>query len=126
MFYFARMLEKIRLHARGELREDFHGNIGRGADGLCCNFLRVEHEGLKERTLAGGSNEEILEWCFANGRRLNDRDIVVWNGFVSKLGWKDRVSERLANLKKEGGLEGRTDIETMFQYFEVDEGRASR
>lgn len=30
MYYFARMLDKIRLHARGELRSDFHENLGTG------------------------------------------------------------------------------------------------
>ncbi|MDB6017894.1 MAG: hypothetical protein JWR19_2383 [Pedosphaera sp.] len=32
MAYFSRMLDKIRLHAKGELRPDFHANLGRGAD----------------------------------------------------------------------------------------------
>jgi hypothetical protein len=28
MIYFPRMLDKIRLHARGELHEDYHKNFG--------------------------------------------------------------------------------------------------
>ena len=28
MMYFPRMLDKIRLHARGELHEDYHENLG--------------------------------------------------------------------------------------------------
>src|SRR3954470_23786289 len=28
MMYFPRMLDKIRLHARGELTEDYHRNLG--------------------------------------------------------------------------------------------------
>jgi hypothetical protein len=28
MLYFPRMLEKIQLHARGELHEDYHDNLG--------------------------------------------------------------------------------------------------
>jgi Domain of unknown function (DUF5069) len=40
MMYFPRMLDKIRLHARGELDEDYDENLGhpKAADGLCCNF----------------------------------------------------------------------------------------
>jgi gluconokinase len=39
--YFARMLDKIRLYAAGNLRADFHANLGTGSDGLCCRFLEV-------------------------------------------------------------------------------------
>jgi hypothetical protein len=31
--------------------------------------------------LQGGTDEEILEWCFEKGRRLNQGDLVVWNVF---------------------------------------------
>lgn len=66
LLYFPRMLDKIRLHSRGELAEDYHKNLEgvKAADGVCCNFLRVHYRDLRERTLAGGSDEEILEWCF--------------------------------------------------------------
>ena len=39
--YFPRMLEKIQLHARGELHEDYHDNLGapRTLDSACCNFF---------------------------------------------------------------------------------------
>jgi len=41
MMYFPRMLDKIRLHARGELHEDYRENFGalKAADGVCCNFF---------------------------------------------------------------------------------------
>lgn len=123
MAYFPRMLDKIRLHAKGELQSGYHENLGKGADGRCLGFLRVEYETLKQRVLAGGTDEEILEWCFVSGRRLNEGDIIVWNGFITKLGWKDFVSERLQQVKAENGLAGRDDILTMPDFFEVDEGR---
>lgn len=69
MMYFPRMLDKIRMHARGELAEDYHSNLGRArtADGACSNFLRVKYSNLRDRVLTGGSDEEILEWCYENG-----------------------------------------------------------
>jgi Domain of unknown function (DUF5069) len=71
MRYFARMLDKIRLHAASELSEDYHANLGKrqAADGACCTFLRVNYDDLRERVLQGGTNEEILEWCYSRGRR---------------------------------------------------------
>src|SRR5437667_6217776 len=78
MMYFPRMLDKIRLHARGELHEDYHKNLGatKAADGACCNFLRLNYVDLRERVLQGGTDEEIIEWCFEKGRRLNEGDLV--------------------------------------------------
>jgi Domain of unknown function (DUF5069) len=40
MMYFPRMLGKIRLHARGELTEDYHASLGEGFDKRCVGFLR--------------------------------------------------------------------------------------
>lgn len=121
--YFARMLDKIRLFERGELPVDYHRNLGNGMDGICLNFLRVNYAGLKEQVLAGGTDEEILEWCFANGRRLNEKDIWVWNQCTTRVGWRDQATARLEKYKAESGLAHRTDIVTMMDYFDVDEGR---
>jgi hypothetical protein len=125
MMYFPRMLDKIRLHARGELGEEYHENLGgqRTADGACCNFLRVSYPELVARVKQGGSDEEIMEWCFEKGRRLNDGDFRVWNGFVSKLGWNDFASPMLDEAKQEHGIADRTDIRTITDLIDFDEGR---
>ena len=125
MFYFGRMLDKIRLHARGELDPDYHANLGatRAADGWCCGFLRIEYSELKERVLQGGSDLEILHWCFEKGRRLQAVDVMIWNEFARKLGWNDPASPVLEKYKAGSGLANRNDIATMMDYFEVDEGR---
>jgi len=125
MLYFPRMLDKIRLHARGGLHEDYLKNFGvpRTLDGACCNFLRVHHRDLCERVKQGGTDEEILEWCFEKGRRLNEGDLFVWNGFVSKLGWRDSYSSVLEERKKRGGIADRTDILTIPDLIDFDEGR---
>jgi gluconokinase len=104
MHYFPRMLDKIRLFAKGEFHPDFHANLGRGADGFCTQFLRVDYVRLKERVLAGGTDEEILEWCFKIGRELNANDIWIWNQGISRLGWRDLASPRLKKLKEQSGL----------------------
>ena len=125
MIYFARMLDKIRLHAAGNLREDFCDNLGSGFDSRCVNFLRVDYQALVTRVLQGGSDEEILNWCFESGRKLSEGDIFIWNQYLSKVGWNDSLSETLIRRKKESGLEGRDEIQTMLEYFEYDEGRKS-
>src|SRR6476620_10861912 len=80
--YFARMLNKIRLHAAGTLRLDFHANLGSGFDGRCCRFLEIDYAALWERVLAGGADEEILAWCFSRGKRPTEEQVLVWNKFM--------------------------------------------
>lgn len=127
LMYFPRMIDKIRLHARGELGADYHDNLGKpqSGDGMCCNLLRVDHAALAEHMLAGGTDEEILEWCYATGRRLNEGDVMVWNGFISKLGWNDFGTPFLEEAKQEGGLTDRADITTIPDLIDLDEGRIS-
>jgi hypothetical protein len=86
-------------------------------------FLRVSFADLQERVLAGGADEEILEWCFEKGRRLNEGDLKVWNGFISKLGWNDYAAPTLERLKNEFGVGHRKDIQTLPDLIDLDEGR---
>ena len=123
LVYFGRMLDKIRLHARGELPEEYRPNLGKGFDSKCVDFLRIDYATLAERVKEGGSDEEILAWCFERGRKPNEREMHFWNEFMRKCGWNDEISETLIRRKKEGGLADRADIETMFQFIDADEGR---
>src|SRR5688572_24982472 len=91
--FFGRMLDKIRLHARGELPADY--NRGTGFDGRVCCFLRVEYSSLVQRVLAGGSDEQILGWCFTAGRRPSEEEVLIFNAFLSKRGWRDETSGEL-------------------------------
>ena len=62
--FFGRMLDKIRLYAQGKLPDDY--NRGVGLDGQCLRFLQIDYDALVRRVLLGGTDEEILEWCFEN------------------------------------------------------------
>jgi len=122
--YFGRMIDKIRAHAAGRLPGDYQPNLGKGFDARCCRFLRMDYNILVQRVLQGGNDEEILQWCFANGRKPDAEDIFVWNEFMRKVGWNDDTSETLMRRKKEAGMAGRSEIRTMFEFIDVDEGRS--
>ena len=127
MMYFPRMLDKIRLHAREELIEDYHPNLGKtnAADGACTNFLRVGYAELRDRVLAGSSDEEILEWCFEKDRRLNEDDLLIWNGCVSKLGWRDFATPTLERQKEKYGFTDRTEHENIPDVMDLEDGRTT-
>ena len=126
LVYFGRMLDKIRLRAQDKLPADYHQNLGIGFDARCCNFLHVKHEDVVARVKLGGTDEDVLQWCFENGRKPSDEEIEIWNGFMCKRGWRDESSGRLAQRLKDSGLTQRTDIQTMFDYIDADEGRPPR
>src|SRR5215467_11756346 len=99
LFYFGRMLDKIRLHAKGELPSDYHENLGKGFDEKCVTFLRVDYDELVERVKKDRRDEEILEWCFTVGHQPTENEVYVWNEFMRKRGWNDEVSKILERRK---------------------------
>lgn len=129
LIYFARMLDKIRLKAAGELPPGYFTGLEPDPtvfDARCTRFLGVNYDELVDQTLKGGSDEEILEWCFERGRRPNEEEIEIWNAFISKRGWRDAGSEELAASIKEAGLADRQDIQTWVDFHDAEEGRKPR
>ena len=128
--YFGRMLDKIRLHAVGNLPGDYIDNLGDSKPGMfdtrCCSFLRVSHAAISKRALEGGTDAEVLAWVEAKGGARTDDECLVWNSFLMKRGWHDPAAntETLRRRIREAGLEGR-GIETFFDYIDADEGRDS-
>jgi gluconokinase len=124
---FGRILDKIRhQHEKGHLPAGYHLGLiegGRTFDDRICRFLNVSFDNLTRRTLEGGSDEEVLEWCFLNGQRPNSEQIEIWNTFMAKRGWRDSASAGLERQKAEAGLAHRDDIQVFFDLMDVEEGR---
>ena len=125
LVYFARMASKIRLQAVGQLPSAYLENLGTGFDGRCCRFLGVEYSAVRELIIEGLSDKDALAWCFEHGTRPSEEQILVWNSFMRKRGWRDEDggSATLKRNKEASGLADRDDIQTTFDYFEVDEHR---
>jgi gluconokinase len=124
---FARVLDKIRLAAAGKLPAGYHVGIvpgNRTFDDRLCKFLGVDFDALSARTLAGGSDKEILEWAFAHGRQPDAEQIEVWNAFLTKRGWRDPATTGFEKSKADAGLADRAEILTFFDLMDAEEGRA--
>jgi hypothetical protein len=129
LYHFGRMLDKIRCHLREKLPEEYRPNFGLsvGLDGMLCGMLGVAHADLIERMSGGGTDEEILEWCYARGTRLNRAQIHIWNEFARKVGWNDRVAQFLWKVKAEDGTTAETaELSTAFELMDYREGRSRR
>jgi hypothetical protein len=125
--YFGRMLDKIRLQAAGRLPAGY--NLGTEDwwfyDARCVRFLGVDYGPLRERVLLGDSDEEVLQWCFREGRKPNEEQVEIWNAFMAKRGWRDDASGGLEEVKCESGFAERNDIKTWFDLFDADESKST-
>ena len=127
LVYFGRMLDKIRLAAAGKLPEGWQAMRGAPTkatfDARCCAFLHIDYAALEAETLQGGkSDEDLLAWAFAQGRKPGEEEVEVWNAFMLKRGWRDAGTQRLNERLVEIGLPPGTVL-TMFEYIDLDEGR---
>lgn len=92
-------------------------------DWRCCQFLKVDYAAIEAETLKGDkTDEELLEWAFLHGRRPDAQEIEMWNGFMTKRGWRDAGTQRLNERLEEIGLPAGT-VQTMFEFIDLDEGR---
>lgn len=123
LLYFPRLCNKVRLMQTGELREDFHGNLGLGMDQWICQFLGVAYQDLRSQIEAGASDEEALAWARKNGVKREDFILDWFNSYLRNRGFRDDMSGRLAERKAETPETDREDILSFMDYIEVDEGR---
>jgi gluconokinase len=122
LVYLGRLCDKIRLHAAGRLPADYQPNLGKGFDARACAFLRVGYGALRDRVLAGATDEAVVAWAWDTGGRRTDEECEVWNFFMLKRGWRDATTPTLRQRIVEYGLAGRP-IETWFDLNDCDEGR---
>jgi len=121
--YFGRMIDKIRLKAAGRLPKGYFTGTDDPThfDSRCTKFLRISYDAVVSRTLEGGTDDEILDWCLSNGSRPSAEEIEVWNAFAEKRGWRDVASEELSIQKEKSGFADRDDIQTWFDLHRAEE-----
>ena len=124
LVHFGRMLDKVRLHAAGQLPPAWVASKGipNSFDGMTCRFLSVAYADLEAEALRGGGDEEILAWAFAHGHRPGEEELLIWNAFLAKRSWRDGYTPRLHFRLQQDGLPA-TAVRTMFDYIDLDEGR---
>lgn len=124
---FPRILDKIRLQAAGQLPSGYNVGIVPGKrtfDDRLCKFLGIDFQALTARVMEGGTDEELMHWCFQNGHQPDAEQIEIWNTFLLKRGWNDNATAGFTQQKAEAGLAHREDILTFFHLMDVEEGRA--
>src|ERR1051325_8437512 len=83
--------------------------------------IHVQRVPVVERVLAGATDDEVLQWCFAQGRKPSEEEAFMFNAFLSKRGWRDNQTEEVEQMKRDRGFADRTDIQTFFDFHRADE-----
>ena len=117
------MLDKIRSLARGELPPEYLEDFEKDFDQKCAMFLGVNYDLVVNYVSQGLSDHAVLQSCFKMGHRPSKGEIYMWNEFMRKRGWNDELSGMLENHKKKHAMLSRSEIQTVFQFIEADEGR---
>ncbi|MGJ8726500.1 MAG: DUF5069 domain-containing protein [Roseibacillus sp.] len=121
--YFQRMVEKIRLHAAGDLHPELHDNLGHGMDLWICQFLGVNYSDLKEVVLSGASDQEALAHAKANGTQRADYELAWFRSYILNRGFRDDFAEKLTSRIEESGFQDKKGILSFCDYIDADEGR---
>lgn len=126
LFVFARVLDKIRLHAKGELPDGYTVGLVAGKrtfDDRLVTFLGVDFSALTEKALQTDDDVAVLDWVYQTCGKPSDEQIYVWNAFIEKRGWRDEASPGLITQISLANLSHRDDILTFFDLFDAEEGR---
>src|SRR5207237_10010862 len=91
LFYFGRMLDKIRRHDNGQLPLEYEMNLGKGFDEKCTTFLRVRYELVVEYVTYGLNDAAILQSCFVMGSLACEGEISTLNEVMRRRFWHDDV-----------------------------------
>ena len=72
--HLARFIDKIRLRHAGQIQD--YNYITVGFDQYLVDFLGIDAKAFEQRVLARGTDEELLAWVGANGRKPSEQEIA--------------------------------------------------
>ena len=105
--HLGRFIDKIRLRHDGKIQD--YNYITVGFDKYLVDFLKIDPKAFEQRVLAGGTDEELLAWVRAHGRKLSEQEIAQWSQGLLTSGPKDdaarqRFHGRLQDIATKRGV----------------------
>jgi len=96
--HLGRCIDKIRLRHAGLIQD--YNYLTVGFDRYLIDFLGIDGKAFERRVLDGGTDEELLRWVMANGRRPSAQEVAQWSESLLASGPKDEATR----LRFEGRL----------------------
>ncbi len=127
IYYIGRMFDKIRLHAAGNLPEEYHANLGKGFDARALTFLDIDYPSLVERVEHGDTDERAagLVLRARAGARPTRKSRYGTSSCGNGAGMT-KGRRPFSGDSRKSHCEHRTDIQTFFDFIDLDEGRDPR
>ena len=126
--HLGRFIDKIRMRNAGLIQD--YNYITVGFDKHLIDFLQIDPKAFESRVLAGGTDQEFLEWVFANGKRPTAEEIEQWNHMLLSSRPKDdaarqRFQGRLVEIAAKRGapVSALPAVATWAEVIELDEER---
>ena len=128
MAHLGRFIDKIRLRHAGQIQD--YDYITVGFDKYLVDFFGIDPTSFEQRVLAGGTDEELLTWVKAKGRKPSDEEITEWSKNLLASGPKDeaarqRFQGRLQEVATKRGVpvSSLPSVSTWVDVIELDEER---
>ncbi|UVT14821.1 MAG: DUF5069 domain-containing protein [Nitrospira sp.] len=126
--HLGRFIDKIRLRNAGQIQD--YNYITVGFDKYLTDFLGIDAKVFEQQVLAGGTDDELLAWVQANGRKRSHQEIAQWSEELLASCPKDeaarrRLEGRLKDIATKRGVpvESLPPITTWAEVIELDEER---
>lgn len=126
--HLGRFIDKIRLRHAGKIQD--YNYVTVGFDKHLIEFLRIDPKSFELRVLAGGTDEELLDWVKANSRNPAEWDIAQWSQVLLQSGPNDdaghqRFQGRLGDIATKRGVSVASlpPAQTWADVIEIDEER---
>jgi len=126
--HLGRFIDKIRLRHAGQIQD--YNYITVGFDKYLVDFLQIDPKLFEQLVLAGGTDEDLLAWVKANGRKPSGQEIAQWTQALLASGPKDdaarqRFQGRLDEIAKKRAVpvSSLPPVSTWADVIELDEGR---
>lgn len=126
--HLGRFIDKIRLRNAGQIQG--YNYITVGFDKYLADFLGIDGKAFEQRVLAGGTDEELLDWVKVNGRKPSEQEIAQWTQALLASGPKDdaarqRFQGRLEDIATKRGVavSSLPSVTTWADVIELDEER---
>lgn len=126
--HLRRFIDKITLRHAGQIQDYNYMTVG--FDKYLTDFLGIDAKAFELRVLAGGTDEEFLEWVRAHGKPHSTEDIAQWSQGLLSSGPKDeaahqRFNARLQAIATKRGVAVRSlpTATTWADVIEIDEER---
>jgi hypothetical protein len=128
MAHLGRFIDKIRLRHAGQILDYNYMTVG--FDKYLVDFLGIDGNTFEQQVLADGTDEELLSWVKANGRKVSDQEIAQWSQALLDSGPKDeaarrRFQDRLQDIARKRGVAvgSLPPVTTWADVIELDEAR---